>query len=125
MKGPFMSQISPAAVKSLRDRTNAPMMECKAALTEAGGDMDKAIELIRKKFASIQAKRGDREAAEGRIAIAIDPAQKLGAIIEVRCESAPVAKNEHFIQLADDLAKQVLQKGAKTVEELLAQPFVG
>lgn len=120
-----MSQISPAAVKSLRDRTNAPMMECKAALTEAGGDMDKAIDLIRKKFAGIQAKRGDRETAEGRVAICIDPALKVGAIVEVRCESAPVAKNEHFIQLADDLAKQIAQKDPKTVEELLAQPFIG
>ena len=105
-----MSQISPAAVKALRDRTNAPMMECKAALTEASGDMDKAVDLIRKKFAGIQAKRGDRETAEGRIAIHVDPAQKIGAIVEVRCESAPVAKNEHFIQLADDLAKQIVQQ---------------
>lgn len=120
-----MSQISPAAVKALRERTNAPMMECKAALVEAGGDMDKAVEGIRKKFASIQAKRGDREAAEGRIAIHLDPAQKIGAIVELRCESAPVAKNEHFIQLAEDLARQVAQKDAKTVEELLAQPFIG
>jgi len=120
-----MSQISPAAVKALRDRTNAPMMECKAALTEASGDMDKAIELIRKKFAGIQAKRGDRETAEGRIAVHIDPAQKVGALVEVRCESAPVAKNEHFIQLAEDIAKQVVQKSPKTVEELLAQPFIG
>jgi elongation factor Ts len=120
-----MSQISPAAVKALRDRTNAPMMECKVALTEASGDMDKAIELIRKKFAGIQAKRGDRETAEGRIAVHIDPAQKVGALVEFRCESAPVAKNEHFIQLAEDLARQVVQKSPKTVEELLAQPFVG
>jgi elongation factor Ts len=120
-----MSQISPAAVKALRDRTNAPMMECKAALSEASGDMDKAIELIRKKFAGIQAKRGDRETAEGRIAVHIDPAQKVGVIVEVRCESAPVAKNEHFVQLAEDIAKQIVQKDAKTVEELLAQPFIG
>jgi elongation factor Ts len=120
-----MSQISPAAVKSLRDRTNAPMMECKAALTEASGDMDKAIDLIRKKFAGIQAKRGDRETAEGRIAVHIDSAQKIGAIVEVRCESAPVAKTEHFVQLAEDLAKQVVLKDPKTVEELLAQPFFG
>lgn len=120
-----MSTISPAAVKSLRDRTNAPMMECKSALTEAQGDMDKAVELIRKKFAGIQAKRGDRETAEGRIAIHIDPAQKVGAIVEVRCESAPVAKNEHFVKLANDLVQQVVAKAPKSVEELLAQPFVG
>src|SRR5271156_486679 len=98
MKGYFpMSQISPTAVKALRDRTNAPMMECKAALTEAQGNMDKAVDLIRLKFAGIQAKRGDREAAEGRIAVFIDPKEKIGAILEMRCESAPVAKNEHFV----------------------------
>ncbi len=99
--------ISAADVKALRDRTNAPMMECKSALTEAGGDMEKAIEIIRKKIAGIQAKRGERETAEGRVAVFVDPAQKVGAIAEVRCESAPVAKSEHFVQLANDVAKQV------------------
>src|SRR5262245_15546342 len=100
-----MSTISAAAVKSLRDRTNAPMMDCKAALTEAGGDMDKAVDILRKKNAGIMAKKGERETAEGRIAIFIDTAAKVGAIIEVRCESAPVAKSDGFIQLANDLAK--------------------
>jgi len=66
-----------------------------------------------------------RETAEGRIAAFIDPAAKFGALIEVRCESAPVAKSELFIQLANDLAKQVALKSAKTSDELLAQPFVG
>jgi elongation factor Ts len=119
-----MSQISAAAVKTLRDRTNAPMMDCKAALTEAGGDMEKAIDLLRKKNAAIQAKRGDRETAEGRIATYIDSAKQVGAIVEVRCESAPVVKSEHFVRLANDIAKQVALKGAGSVEALLAQPFV-
>src|SRR6478735_7744065 len=82
-----MSNISAAAVKSLRDRTNAPMMDCKAALTEANGDMDKAIDILRKKNSSIQAKKGDRETAEGRIAIFLDPAKQVGSIVEMRCES--------------------------------------
>jgi elongation factor Ts len=120
-----MSTISAATVKALRDRTNAPMMDCKAALTEAGGDIDKAIDILRKKNAAIQAKKGERETAEGRVAIALDPAGKAGAIIEVRCESAPVAKSEPFVHLANDLARQVVEKGAKTVEELMAQPYVG
>jgi elongation factor Ts len=120
-----MSEISPAAVKALRDRTNAPMMECKAALVEAGGDMEKAVEKIRIKFASIQAKKGERETAEGRVAASIDNAQKVGALVEVRCESAPVAKNEHFVKLADDIARQVALKDPGSVEALLAQPFVG
>jgi elongation factor Ts len=120
-----MSTISAAAVKSLRDRTNAPMMDCKAALTEAGGDMDKAVEILRKKNAAIQAKKGERETAEGRIAAYIDAGNQVGAIIEVRCESAPVAKSDGFIALANDLAKQVAVANPTSVEELLAQPFVG
>src|SRR5437867_3183939 len=119
-----MSTISAAAVNSLRKRTNAPMMECKAALTEANGDMDKAVDILRKKNSAIQAKKGDRETAEGRIAVYIDAAHQVGAIVEVRCESAPVAKSEPFKLLANDIAKQVALKGAATVEELRAQPLV-
>jgi elongation factor Ts len=119
-----MSTISASAVKSLRDRTNAPMMDCKAALTEAEGDMEKAIEILRKKNAAIQAKKGDRETAEGRIGVHIDPARKIGAIIEVRCESAPVAKGEHFTRLVNELAKQVALGKADTVEALLKEPCV-
>ncbi|MBY0521773.1 MAG: translation elongation factor Ts [Gemmataceae bacterium] len=119
-----MSTISPAAVKALRDRTNAPMMECKAALTECAGDMDKAIDFLRKKNAGIQAKKGDRETAEGRIAVYIDNAKKFGAIIEVRCESAPVAKNEHFVKLSNDLARHVAIKDTASVDALLTEPFI-
>ena len=119
-----MSQISAAAVKSLRDRTNAPMMDCKAALTEAEGDMEKAVEILRKKNSAIQAKKGDREAAEGRIAAFIDPVQKIGAILEMRCESPPVVKSEQFVQLANDIVKHIALKNPASVAELLAQPFV-
>jgi elongation factor Ts len=120
-----MSTISAAAVKSLRDRTNAPMMDCKAALAEASGDMDKAAEILRKKNKAIQDKRVDKETAEGRIATFIDAGKQVGTIVEVRCESAPVAKSDLFVQLANDIARQVAEKAPKTVEELLAQPFVG
>src|SRR5579871_5109912 len=114
-----MSTISAAAVKALRDRTNAPMMDCKSALTEAGGDMEKAVEILRKKNAAIQAKKGERETAEGRIAVYIDPDKKVGAIVEVRCESAPVAKGKDFIDLAGDLALQVAVADPASVEALL------
>ncbi len=100
------------------------MMDCKAALTEAAGDMDKAVDILRKKNAAIQAKKGDREAAEGRIATYIDPAQQVGAILELRCESAPVAKSEPFVKLANELAKQVALKGATSVDDFLKQPLV-
>jgi elongation factor Ts len=113
--------ISAANVMALRGRTNAPMMECKAALTEAGGDMEKATEILRKKMKDIQVKRGDRETAEGRVAVFVDTAQKVGAIVELRCESAPVAKSEHFVQLASDIAKQIAQQNPANVEALLAQ----
>jgi elongation factor Ts len=116
-----MSTISAAEVKSLRDRTNAPMMDCKAALTEANGDMDKAIELIRKKNSAIQVAKGDRETAEGRIAAYIDPAKHIGAILEMRCESAPVAKNDHFVNLANAVAKEAALGSATTVDALLSQ----
>lgn len=116
--------ISANDVKKLRELTNAPFMDCKAALIEAKGDKEKAIEILRKKNASIQAKKGERETAEGRIGIFIDPAKKVGAILEMRCESAPVAKNDLFIKLADDLARQVALKEPASVEALLAQPFI-
>lgn len=113
--------ISASDVKSLRDKTNAPMMECKAALTEAGGDMEKAIELLRKKMKDIQVKRGERETAEGRIAVAIGSDQKTGAILELRCESAPVTKAEQFVTLANELAKQIVEGSPANVDALLGQ----
>jgi elongation factor Ts len=119
-----MSTISAAAVMALRNRTNAPMMDCKAALIEANGDMEKATELLRKKNKVIQDKKGDRETAEGRIAAFIDSNQKVGALIEMRCESAPVAKSEQFTALANDLARQVAVKNAANVDALILQPFV-
>ena len=73
--------ITAADVKALRERTNLPMMDCKAALTEVGGDMDKAVDLLRKKFAHATAKFASREAAEGRVAIFIDRDKKVGAIL--------------------------------------------
>jgi elongation factor Ts len=117
--------VSAADVMKLRNITNAPMMDCKAALTETGGDMEKAVEHLRKKNKDIQAKKGERETAEGRIATYVDLDKKIGAIIEVRCESAPVAKSEHFIKLADDLAKHVALQKPASVEQMLTQPFLG
>jgi elongation factor Ts len=116
--------ISANDVKTLRDRTNAPMMECKAALNEAGGDMDKAIDILRKKIKGLTAKFGGREMAEGRIATYVDLTSKVGAIIELRCETAPVGKSEHFIKLANELAKQVALNNPANVDELLAESSI-
>jgi elongation factor Ts len=121
-----MSQpITATAVNELRKRTDVPMMECKSALIEAGGDMEKAVEIIRVRFKGVGSKRALNETAEGRIAVHIDAAAKVAAIVDMRCESAPTAKNDRFIALANDIAKQVAQKDPKSVEELLTQPFVG
>src|SRR5437660_6500185 len=94
-------------VKTLRDRTNAPMMECKTALNEAGGDMEKAIEWLRKKAGSKISNFTARETGEGRIGVYLDTANKVGALVEVRCETAPVSKTDQFIQLTSEIAKQV------------------
>src|ERR1700676_5675144 len=112
-------EISANDVKTLRDPTGVQRMKCKAALIEANGDMEKAIEIIRKQNKDAVVKLGSRETAEGRIGIFVDPAAKIGAIVEVRCESAPVAKTDLFIQLAQDLAKQVAVKNAASPEDLL------
>ncbi len=119
-----MSEISAADVMKLRDRTGMQMMKCKAALQNANGDMEKAVELLRMQNKEAQNKTASRETAEGRIGIYIDPDKQVGAIVEVRCESAPVAKHDLFVQLASDLARHVALKGEAPVADLLAQPFV-
>jgi elongation factor Ts len=111
-------------VKSLRDRTNAPMMECKTALTEANGDMEKAVEWLRKKAGSKIGNFAARETAEGRVATYLDATTKAGALVEVRCETAPVSKTDQFIQLTNEIAKQVALKNPANVEDLLKQTSV-
>jgi elongation factor Ts len=120
-----MSTISAASVKVLRDKTNQPMMACKEALTEANGDMDKAVEILRKRGQGVAVKKGERETAEGRVVTFVDPARKVGAILEVRCESAPVAKSEPFVALCNELARQVAEKEPASADALLAQPLAG
>jgi elongation factor Ts len=100
-----MSAISAADVSELRRRTDRPLMECKKALNEAAGDMTKAMDLLRQWDAKAGSKREANEAAEGRVAIGV--ADGHAAILEMRCESAPTAKNDLFIGLATDLAKHV------------------
>jgi elongation factor Ts len=118
-------EVKAADVMKLRDRTGMQMMKCKAALIKAGGDMEKAIEELRIQNKDVSAKVADRETAEGRIGVFIDPATKTGAMVELRCESAPVAKNELFVKLANDVARHIAKKGlAASPAELLAQPFV-
>lgn len=118
-----MAEITAAAVKSLRDRTGLPMMDCKRALEEAGGDADAAVEILRKAGKKTMAKRADRETSFGRVMVHAEMVPGCGAMVELRCESAPVANNDQFIQLGRDLVEQLARgPGASSPEELLAQP---
>ena len=96
--------ISAKDVKALRDQTGAGMMDCKAALAEAGGDMDKAVEIIRVKMGNKLGKLADREAAEGTIQSYIHANGKVGVLVEVDCNTDFVAKNEDFVAFARDVA---------------------
>jgi elongation factor Ts len=116
-----MSQISAAVVKELRDRTDMPMMKCKAALEKAAGNIEKAIQILREEGGEFLASdKGARETAEGRIGAYSDQ-KTAGALVELRCESPSVVKNDRFIALANDLAKQVALKKPASVDELLTQ----
>ena len=102
-----MADISAKLVKELRDRTAAGFMECKKALAEAGGDIDKAEVVLRKQGIAIAQKKAHREANEGLIEAYIHAGGKLGVLVEVNCESDFVARTDAFIQLAKDIAMHV------------------
>ncbi|HEY0020526.1 MAG TPA: translation elongation factor Ts [Longimicrobium sp.] len=99
--------ISAQAVKELRERTGAGMMECKSALTEAGGDMEAAIDLLRARGAAKAAKRAEREAREGAIGSYIHMGGKIGVLVEVNCETDFVARNDAFQSLVREIAMHV------------------
>ncbi len=102
-----MAQITASAVKELRERTGQGMMSCKQALTEAGGDLDKAIDLLRKAGMATAAKKAARETREGRIGSYIHHTGKLGVLIEINCETDFVAKGDIFTELVRDLCMQI------------------
>jgi len=119
-----MSQISAAVVKELRDRTDMPMMKCKAALEKAGGDIEKAILVLREEGGKFLASdKGARETAEGRIGAFSDD-KTAGALVEMRCESPTVVKNDRFIDLANELARQVALNTPASVDDLLTQKLI-
>jgi elongation factor Ts len=99
--------ISAQAVKELRERTGAGMMECKGALTEAGGDMEAAIDLLRSRGAAKAAKRAEREAREGAIGSYIHMGGRIGVLVEVNCETDFVARNDRFQALVRDVAMHI------------------
>jgi elongation factor Ts len=102
-----MADISAELVKELRERTGAGFMDCKRALTETGGDLDKAIALLREQGLAAAAKKAGREAREGLISSYIHTGGRVGVLIEVNCETDFVARTEEFQKLVRDLAVQV------------------
>ena len=119
-----MAEISAGLVKELRERTGLPMMECKKALSEASGDLDKAEELLRIKGSAKASKAAGRIAAEGVVGAWLSADAKLGSLVELNCETDFVAKNEDFIAFAKALAQTVASRDPGGAEEEKRQALV-
>ena len=116
--------VTASLVKELREKTGAGMMDCKKVLTETDGDMEKAIELLRERGIAKAAKKSGRVAAEGLVEAYVSEDGKIGAVVEVNSETDFVAKNEEFKTFVMNVAKQIVEKAPKTVEELLEQESI-
>jgi len=115
--------LSAADVKKLRDMTGAGMMDCKKALEEAGGDFDKAVEVLRKQGQKLSLKRADREAKEGAVIAMTSANRNNGVLVRLSCETDFVAKNEDFVNFAKSITETALKNLPANLEELLALPF--
>lgn len=120
-----MAEITAGMVRELREKTDAPMMECKKALTEANGDLNKAEEILRVKLGNKASKAASRVAAEGIVGIYVSADAKLGAMVEVNCETDFVAKNGDFLSFVAKLAEFAAAKNPQTVEALSALTIDG
>jgi elongation factor Ts len=122
-----MAEITAGMVKALREKTDAPMMECKKALTEADGDMAKAEELLRVKLGSKASKAASRVTAEGIVAASVRSGDldNVGALVEINCETDFVARNEDFLAFAQRVAETVVRDDPASVEALSALPLEG
>jgi len=119
-----MSDISIDAIKSLRDRTGLSVADVKKALTEAGGDEAKAVELLKARGGDIATKKAGRELNAGLVDSYVHSNRKVGCMVEVLCETDFVARNEEFQQFAHDVAMHIAAMKPATVEELLEQPSI-
>jgi elongation factor Ts len=117
--------ISAAQVKELREKTGAPMMDCKQALTEAKGDLEQAVVLLRKRGVSVAAKKAARVTSEGSVASYIHAGGKIGVLVEVNCESDFVARTEDFKELVHDIAMHIAASDPKFVrkEDVTSEAF--
>ncbi|MBV8053176.1 MAG: translation elongation factor Ts [Acidobacteriaceae bacterium] len=111
------TNISATQVKDLRERTGAPMMDCKQALTEAKGDMEQAIVILRKKGAAVAQKKAARVTSEGSVASYIHAGGKIGVLVEVNCESDFVARTDDFKELVHDIAMHIAASDPKFVRK--------
>lgn len=118
-----MANITAADVNKLRMQTGAGMMDCKKALTEAEGDFEKAVDILRKKGAKVAANRGDREAKEGQVIAKITSDGKRGVIVAVNCETDFVAKNEDFANFANTILNIAIEKNPSSIDELKGLPY--
>jgi len=109
--------ISASQVKELREKTGAPMMDCKQALTEAKGDMEQAVVVLRKKGVSVAAKKAARVTSEGSVASYIHAGGKIGVLVEINCESDFVARTEDFKELVHDIAMHIAASDPKYVRK--------
>jgi len=114
-----LAEISAGKVKELRELTGAGMMDCKKALGEAGGDATRALEILREKGIAKAGKRVGRAGSEGRVIAAVSPDERIGALIELNCETDFVAKTDDFNQLGDALASAAVQHAPGSPDELL------
>ena len=112
--------ITSQMVKELREKTNAGMMDCKKALTDTDGDMEKAVDLLRQKGLAVAAKRAGKETREGVIEAYIHAGGKIGVMVEVACETDFVAKSDKFIALGNAVLQALADSGAETVDAALA-----
>jgi elongation factor Ts len=120
-----MAEITAGMVKDLRERTDAPMMDCKKALTEAEGDMARAEEILRVRFGNKASKAAGRVAAEGTVGISIAAGGKLGTLIEVNSETDFCAKNEEFLKFVSELAQVVNENNPADIEAVAGLPMRG
>jgi elongation factor Ts len=120
-----MADITASMVRDLRERTDAPMMECKKALTEAAGDMAKAQEILRVKLGNRATKAASRIAAEGVVAVRIADDGATGGLVELNCETDFVAKNEDFLALAKALAQMVVAQAPADLDALARERLNG
>lgn len=114
-----MADINPAVVKALREKTNAGMMDCKRALTEAGGDIEKAEALLRQKGIASAGKKASRHAKEGAVVSFIQPSGKTGVLVEINCETDFVAKNDIFTKFIKEITAEIAASSAGDVPALL------